>query len=171
MTPPTSGHLTDDEFAECVIEAYSAEINAHLLSCPQCQQELSRFRLSIADFGGAAMLWSESQPRVSLRTASISQARHPLLVHARWVVAAVLLLVVGIPVVLHRDRVATVPADTAAVAASVPDDSDAQIAEDNQLMRSVTMAIGNRDPSPFQEYGLQESRRVRLRPGIDSRTE
>jgi predicted anti-sigma-YlaC factor YlaD len=166
----TSAHLTDDQFTECVIGAPNAESEAHLLTCADCRQELNRFNASVGDFSRATLAWSEAQPAVSLRAASLSQSRHPMFVHARWALAAVFLLIVGVPVVWHGNHSTTVPADTAAVSAAAPDDSDAQIAQDNQLMQSVNVAIG-RAPSPFQEYGLQESRRVRLRSGPGSRSE
>ena len=73
-------------------------------------------------------------------------------------VAAAVVLAVGVPMVIHHDRP---PVDTTTIDSQ--DDSDAQIAEDNQLMRSVNTAIGANDVSPLREYGLQTGRRPRLK--------
>jgi predicted anti-sigma-YlaC factor YlaD len=171
MMPPTSGHLTDDQFTECVIMAPSAASEAHLRDCAQCRQELVRFTTSMSDFGMAALAWSESQPQVSLRGVATPRHPHPLLVHARWAVVAALVLIIGVPVVLHGDHEAKVVPGTTAVATEVPDDSDAQIAQDNQLMRSVDVAIGMSEPSPFRQYGLQESPRPKLKRAPEVRSQ
>jgi predicted anti-sigma-YlaC factor YlaD len=167
MTAPA--HLTDDQFTQCVIAAPTAESAAHLLDCAQCRKELSRFTTSVSDFSRVTLAWSESRPSVSLRGASLSRMSHPIFAHARWALAAVLVLAAGVPVLLRGNHQVAVPADVAVVAAPVPDDSQEQIAQDNKLMQSVSLAIGVGEPSPFREYGLQESRPAK--PSSGSRSE
>jgi hypothetical protein len=70
---------------------------------------------------------------------------------------------------LHHDRQTNAQTDVASV--DVSGDSDAQIAEDNRLLRSVNMAIGVNDPAILQEYGLQAPRHPRLKTGSGLRSE
>jgi predicted anti-sigma-YlaC factor YlaD len=170
MSSTSTGHLTDDQFTECVALTPSAASEAHLLECAHCRQELIGFTTSMEDFSRAAFAWSEAQPAVSLRAAARPRgAGHSRYAPAGWAVAAALVLAVGVPFVLHHDRQTNVTPGVALVDA--PDDSEAQIAEDNQLMRSVNMAIGVNDPSLMREYGLQAPRRVRLRTVSGSKSE
>lgn len=165
MSSIRQGHLTDEQFAACVAEcasvAPSPESEAHLRECSTCREELARFSASMEDFSRAAFGWSETLPAVSLRAEARPQAGQSWLAPATWAVAAAVLLAAGVPMVIHHDREPAAPAGVAVV--DGPDDSDAQIAEDNQLMRSVNMAIGANDSSPMQEYGLQAGRRPRLK--------
>jgi hypothetical protein len=169
MSSVRLGHLTDEQFAECAIVAPSPESEAHLRECPQCREELTRFSASMDDFSRAAFAWSETRPVVSLRAATRPQAGRGWLVPATWAMAAALVLAAGAPMVIHHDRQPASPANAAVVDGS--DDSDAQIAEDNQLMRSVNMAIGVNDSSALRGYGLQTGRRARLKTVSGSRSE
>jgi hypothetical protein len=155
------GHLTDEQFAECAIVALSPESEAHLRECSQCREELTRFSASMDDFSRAAFGWSETQPVVSLRAVTQRQAGRGWLVPATWAMAAAFVLAVGLPRVIHHDRQPAAPANAAVVDGS--DDSEAQIAEDNRLMRSVDMAIGVNDSSELRGYGLQTGRHARLK--------
>ncbi|HEY5330067.1 MAG TPA: hypothetical protein VIJ79_09300 [Acidobacteriaceae bacterium] len=163
MSSIPSGHLTDEQFAECVagcaVVAPGPESEAHLRECAQCREELARFSASMDDFGRAAFGWSETQPAVSLRAMARPQSGRSWLAPAGWAVAAAVLLAAGLPMAIHHDRQPVAPAEAAAV--DGPDDSDAQIAEDNQLMRSVNMAIGDNDSSALRGYGLETGRRAR----------
>jgi len=169
MSSIRTGHLTDEQFAECAIVAPSPESEAHLRDCPQCCEELGRFSASMEDFSRAAFGWSETQPAVSLRAEARPQVGRAWLVPATWAVAAALVLGAGVPMVMHHDRQPTAPADTAVV--DGPDDSDAQIAEDNQLMQSVNVAIRANDSSALQGYGLQTGHRARLKTVSGLRSE
>jgi hypothetical protein len=176
MSSIRQGHLTDEQFAECVAEcavvAPSPESEAHLRDCPQCREELARFSTSMNDFSRAAFGWSETQPAVSLRAEARPATGGAWLVPATWAVAAAVTLAVGVPMVIHHDSQPVTPSNTSVTSvADGPDDSDAQIAEDNQLMRSVNMAIGGNDPSPLREYGLQTGRPARVKTVSGLRSE
>jgi hypothetical protein len=168
MSSVSTGHLTDDQFAECAAMEPSAASEAHLLECAQCRQELIGFTASIDEFSRAAFGWSEAQPSVSLRAAARPRASD-WYAPAGWALAAGLVLAACVPFALHRDRHPNAPAETAL--SDAPDDSDAQIAEDNRLMQSVNMAIGSNDPSMLREYGLQTTRHARLKTVSGLRSE
>jgi predicted anti-sigma-YlaC factor YlaD len=153
MTPSTSVHLTDEQFAECAMSAPSAASRAHLADCSHCRQQLSNFQSSITDFSAATLGWSESLPAASLRPMLHAQRRKPMFAAAGWAVATALILSVAVPAIWHHDHPQSAPSETAQ-----QEDSDAQIAQDNQLLQSVNVAIGVDDSSPIKEYGLQAPR-------------
>lgn len=173
MSSIRSSHLTDEQFAECVAEcavvAPGSECEAHLRECSQCREELTRFAASMEDFSRAAFGWSETQPAVSLRAKAGPQSGRSWLAAAGWAVAAAVLLGAGLPLAIHHDRRPAAAAEAAAV--DGPDDSDAQIAEDNELMRSVNMAIGDNDSSALRGYGLQTGQRTRRKAVSGLRSE
>jgi predicted anti-sigma-YlaC factor YlaD len=173
MSSMTSGHLTDEQFAACVAECAivspSPESDAHLRECSQCREELTQFADSMENFSTAAFRWSETQSAVSLRAVARHASARSWLAPAAWALAATVLLAAGVPMAMHHGRQPAAPSDAAV--ADVPDDSDAQIAEDNRLMRSVNMAIGVNDSSPLQEYKLQTGRHARLKTASGLRSE
>jgi hypothetical protein len=164
----TPNHLTDDQFTDCVLMESTAEAQSHLAECGHCRQELARFTQSMESFSTATLAWSEAQPSASLRAAARSSARRPMYAAAGWALATGLVLSVGISFVGHRDRPA--PATVAPVAQAA-EDTEAQIAEDNQMMQSVNLAIRVQEPSPFTEYRVREVRQTVARPGPGVRSE
>ena len=147
-------HLTDDQFAECLTAAApEPAIQSHLAQCDECRTELGVFLAAMDDFSAAALGWSKSQPVVSPRARWL-RTQQPLVAPLRWALAAALIAAVGVPVAMHRERVVNV-----AVNEAPAEDSPAQIAQDNNLLRSVDVALGESDPSPYQEYGLDAPRK------------
>lgn len=161
-----SPHLTDDQFAECALAAPNVACQSHLDVCDRCRNELARFHASMNDFDRATSAWSESMPRVSLRAA---QAKKPLAIFTPigWAAAAALLIIIGTPLwVNRRQNIAHYDAAT-----STPQDSAAQIAQDNRMMQSVYVALAQQDPSPFQEYGLSDLSASRKRSRMEQRSQ
>jgi anti-sigma factor RsiW len=150
----TLSHLTDDEFAECVLTEPNGATATHLASCPECALELEKFSATMQAFHATAVGWSEAQPSVSLRAV---EAAHPrLIAHPgfRWALASVLVVAAAAPVVLHGDRFSAGATASVQGPAAVPDDSPDEIAADNRLMERVNLALSVPDPSPVDEYGL-----------------
>jgi uncharacterized protein HemX len=147
-------HLTDDQFTECLINGAPApEAREHLTHCDRCQQQVSHFLNSVGDFNAASLAWSESRPSTSLRAASTPPTRNQALAPLGWALAAAALLAVGVPAFQH-DRPLTLTHNLAASVA--PEDSEAQIAQDNDLLLSVNMALTQNAPSPIREYELTD---------------
>ncbi len=144
-------HLTDQQFADCALMTPDAATRAHLASCETCRAELESFGASVDAFEGATIAWSESQPRPSLRAVVQAKPRNLFIAPAAWALAAAAAFAVGVPAWQHAHPGST--ANTAAVASVVPD-SSAQIADDNQLMQQVNVALASEDPSPLAEYRL-----------------
>ncbi len=166
MNSKLSNHLNDDQFMECAIgEEPSVEAAAHLRECEACREELARFGVSVSSFNSAAQAWGESLPPMSVVGASVGQQGHraprPFFAVASYALAACLMLAVGFDVVHH---VQGGGGSGAVSTASVPqEDSAAQIAQDNQLLMDVDVAIRSDDRSPVQEYGLEPESNDRAR--------
>src|SRR4029077_6371889 len=58
MTPSTS-HLTKEELTDNPLGVSSLTVNAHLLGCPACADELERVKRTLAGFRDAAHGWSD----------------------------------------------------------------------------------------------------------------
>jgi predicted anti-sigma-YlaC factor YlaD len=154
MNSKISNHLNDDQFMECAIGVEpGAEAAAHLRECEACREELARFGMSVSSFNSAAQAWGESLPPMSVRGASVGQqgyrASRRFFAVASYALAACLVVSVGVEV-LHHDQAGSGNVSTV----SAPqEDSAAQIAQDNQLLMAVDVAIRSDDRSA-QEYGL-----------------
>lgn len=166
MTKSVSPHLTDDDFAECIDGTTPAPaIAAHLAGCDLCREELAVFLTSVDTFRGAALEWSRSQPVGSPRADLLRHSPSLFSPGLRWAVAAIFLLGVSIPAVLHHER-RDLPVNPQAALAA-PEDSPAQIAQDDRLMESVNVALEKTDPSPFREYGLARGHQSKSTSGLE----
>jgi hypothetical protein len=155
----STAHLNDDEVADYLIGTeLSRGAMAHLVGCQACEEELSRFGVAVKDFDGASIAWSNARTSNSLlaRTGVSGQANklvhRPFFAAASWALATGLMVVAGVSIMHHQQGQNESP--IASVVASVPDDSEAQIEQDNRLLMAVDHATRNYDLSPIQEYGL-----------------
>lgn len=160
----SKAHLTDDQFAECVILRPSPKSEAHLAECVSCRRELIVFRESMGDFSDSSLAWSDARPQPDLRLVASARARRALLMPLGWALAAAAVVVAGTPIWQHAHRVAEGP--VAVVASS---DSAAQILQDNRLLESVNVALTAPDASPFSEYRLQDTSRTQDEANAGSR--
>ena len=147
-------HLTDDQFTDCLLNGAPApEAREHLAHCAHCQRQVNLFLSSVGDFNRASLAWCDSRPSISLRAASKSNTRLHTFAPLGWALAAAALLAVGVPAFQH-DRLMT-PTHNLAAAGSL-EDSEAQIAQDNNLLLSVNMALAQNAPSPIRDYELTD---------------
>ena len=146
-------HLNDEQFMECAIgEEPGVEAAAHLRECEVCREELARFGMSVSSFNSAARAWSEARP-VAVRTEGRGYwTARPFFAMASGMVAACLVLGLGMEAVWHHEQGGR-PGTAASVRGS-QEDSEAQIAQDNQLLMAVDVATRSDDRSPVLEYGL-----------------
>ena len=165
-TTSGSAHLTDEQFAECVTVAPSAESQFHLDECEHCRRELAAFDASLSAFGTTAMAWSEATPKVDLRAAAKLRARRTMERPLGWALATAALLLIAVPV--WKNHHAPSAGSEAAVMAT-PDDSADQIAQDNRLLQSVYAELTPQDASPFKEYGMTDRTTSRTKGRMESR--
>jgi len=169
MMTPGSHHLTNDQFTEMIVTGVIDEAcEKHLAGCELCREELTAFSDSVGLFSTTSLAWSESKPAESLRVAAHKQVRRAVYVPLRWAVAAAVVIGVAIPV-WNYDHRATITA--VADAAAATGDSPAEIAQDNQLLQSVNVALSTEESSPLPEYRLLDDSDVsgRSSPRPDSR--
>jgi hypothetical protein len=161
MTPDISTHLTDEALDDVLIGLGSFEAEAHLARCLQCRSRVESFRADVALFNAASMAWSESRPQRPAR-ASLRHSGDPIrFAFVSWSAVAALLLITAVAVWRHS---VVSPPNHVNIVESQPVDSEAQIAQDNQLLQEINAAISSDDESPIEEYNLREHSQARLKP-------
>jgi len=159
MTPEQSAHLSEEAINDFLIGLGSPDSEAHLAACSKCSSRVKGFRSEVNDFNLATLAWSEARPQVRLDEAARPQARRFAASPLIWALATVLLLAVGFPLWKHFQ----LAANDASAKAPVSRDSEAQIAQDNDLLQSVNVALNEGEESPVAVYHLSEAPHPRLR--------
>ena len=160
MIKGTQDHLTDDQFTDLLIGgALTQSCRRHLAECVVCRREAEEFTRSVGIFSTTSLAWSRTKPQKSLRTIARWKPARAQIAPIGWALTAALLIAVGVPAwnKSHPGQHAQ-----ALAAPSAPADSPAEIAQDNQLMQSVNVALNTSDDSPLPDYRfLTGSRRLR----------
>ena len=183
MTPEKSAHLSEEAINDVLIGLSSPESDAHLAVCSACRGQLQEFRSEMLNFNQASLAWSEARP-AALRANGRSRVRRVMSSPWSWALAAaVLMAAVWLPVwkynhpsLVNKASINDVPGrDASGRDASSPgqtaEDSEAQIAQDNDLLRSVNVALSENEESPINEYHLSEGphARSKARPELGNR--
>lgn len=157
MTPNDSVHLSEEELNDILIGLGSSESEAHLNGCRECRARVREFQSELELFNSASMAWSESRAVKPIQPTSREGLVHPRLALLSWAATAAVVLVMAVAIWHHGH---SAPADHAAAMQSQPSDSEAQIAEDNQLLQEVNAAISPDEESLIEQYKLSEAPRV-----------
>ena len=155
MTMTNPHHLPEEALNDVLIGLGSPESEAHLAACADCRGRVEGFQSTVQAFNATTMAWSEAQPTRPLARATRGKYMGAPL---GWALAATAALVaIGVPIwnANHRavENVAVAPIVVPAVS---QEDSEAQIAQDNELLRSVNVALSSDDASPLAELGLSD---------------
>ena len=152
-----SAHLTHEELTDNLLGVSSLTVNAHLLNCPVCANELSHMKSTIAGFRGAANAWSENALAKTPKEQAFSRRSSPTL---RWVLAAAMIALVASLTFYIRGRGEN-QANTAPTSAASPvitiESPQSQIEKDNQLLSEVDTELTEAVPAPMQPLLLVES--------------
>jgi|SRR5579859_561135 len=154
MTPASANHLSEEALDDVLIGLGSVESEAHLAVCRECRIQVETFRGDVALFNAASAAWSESrrpQPRQHEREGTGTR-----IAFASWAAAAAALIIMAFGIWHHR---AVAPPSQANAVQPQPGDTEAQIAQDNQLLQAVNAAISPDEESPIDEYKILESPR------------
>lgn len=155
MTPASTNHLSEETLDDVLIGLGSAESHAHLEVCDECRSKAAIMRGDIALFNAASMAWSESRrPRARV---SASPARRLPAAFLGWATGATAMVLMALGIWHHRPEHPANQANTQAVQPSPAADTEAQIAQDNQLLQEVNAAISTDEASPIDEYKILES--------------
>ena len=160
MTPASSTHLSEEAFDDVLIGLGSPESEAHLAVCQDCRGRVKAFRSDVALFNSASMAWTQSQP-VLLKPTGRKTVHRTRLAFVSWAATAAVLAGTAVAV-WHHHGPAAPPSQTAATL-SQPADTEAQIAQDNQLLQAVNAAISPDEQSPIDEYKLFQTRNSHMK--------
>jgi hypothetical protein len=169
MTQPRSAHLSEEALDDVLIGLGSPESAAHLAECEVCRGKLEEFRSGVRVFNQASLAWSEARPMRSPLSPARLKVRNAVFAPVGWAFAAVVLLVmIGVPVWNHGHRAAL--SNGTAPAAAI-EDTPAQIAQDNDLLRSVDEALNTSEASPISEYHLSDGPQLHRKARPELRTQ
>jgi predicted anti-sigma-YlaC factor YlaD len=147
----TREHLSDEALNDVLIGIGSSASESHLAGCPLCRGKVEEFQSSLGAWNVATLNWSEARAeRAGAIQVRPAQPRLPMAALG-WALAAVALVAIAIPVWRDVSFLGS-HHDTAVVAPQ--EDSEAQIAQDNELLKAVNAAINPDEMSPFKEYDL-----------------
>jgi len=152
MTPLSTTHLSEEALDDVLIDLGTAESHAHLAVCGECRAKIAIFRGDVALFNAASMSWSNSRRLQPLPTEG--RGAHVRTIFIGWVAVAASLVLMAIGIWRYRPET---PLRQANTVQSLPGDSEAQIAQDNQLLQAVNAAINPVEASPIDEYKIMES--------------
>jgi hypothetical protein len=155
MTPASATHLSDEAFDDVLIGMGSPESEAHLAACEDCWRRVNSFRSDVELFNSASMAWAASQP-VLLTPTGRKTVHRTRLAFVSWAATAAILAGTAVAVWHHHGP--AVPQSQTAATLSQPADTEAQIAQDNQLLQAVNAAISPDEESPIDEYKLFQRR-------------
>ena len=152
MTPESKKHLSEEALNDLLIGLGSPESHAHIALCAECRDQAKTFLGDVALFNAASIAWSRSR----LPRRVVIEPRR-VRFHAAfigWAITAAALLVMAFGIWQHRPE----PAPRQAITLQPqPADSEAQIAQDNQLLQAVNAAISPDETSPIDEYKIVAS--------------
>jgi hypothetical protein len=160
MMPKLSAHLSEEALDDLLIGLGSAESQAHLARCIQCRAKVEEFDSDLSLFNQTTMAWSDAQPVRKVQVAPRNFDPIMPFGFASALAAIILAVAVGIPLWHHEHSSIAIPATEQATiqfSRSQIQDSQAQIAQDNELMAAVNAAISPQDESPVEQYGLSEN--------------
>jgi predicted anti-sigma-YlaC factor YlaD len=152
----TREHLSDEALNDVLIGMGTSVSESHLAECPLCRGKVDEFQSDLGMWNAATLQWSEARAeragRIQASRAQIRPARPRLpLAALGWALAAVALVAIAIPV--GRD-VGSFGAHHGTAVVAPQEDSEAQIAQDNELLKAVNAAINPDEMSPLKEYDL-----------------
>jgi|GEM_PF-2066965 len=163
-----SPHLNNDQFAGYLLESKANNAQtAHLLECSACREELELFRSSIGDFNSMTLAWSERRSATSPAYV-VSKSSSGWV--SNWALSMAIVMLLSVGTSLHTRNEANQVSLTVQTSASANQNSDAEIAKDNELMKAVNLEIGRKElypliadnvPAPRYGRGIKKQSEVR----------
>jgi hypothetical protein len=159
-----AAHLSEEALNDLLIGMGAPESEHHLEGCAECRARVDEFHAGMELLNQTTRAWSEyralrieSAPgKASARRAASSWAgvlgsgaRKMPLATMGWATAAVLVAAIAVPVWRMHNQP---PVGSMTPATAQPQETEAQIAQDNQLLREVDAAINSDEESPLGAY-------------------
>ncbi len=170
MTIELSAHLSVEAMNDVLIGLGSPESETHLLACQACRAQLQSFNSDIRLFNRTTLKWSEMQSATMPSPIPAPRPRLGIFAPAGLALTASILLATGILAWHHNPGASQNFANTPT---ATQQDDPVQIATDNELMRSVDMALSAGEAAPLGELRIAQRPHPRLktRPAPDAITE
>jgi hypothetical protein len=136
-------HLTDEQFADLLAGHKNDEgARVHVESCAACSQELAGMTAAVGDLNFASLRWAE-QRALDIKAPSLWTLNWHAL--PGWGATMAAVLIFGVALGAHMQvRNSVEPALQPTHAVSAP--SADELAEDNQLMRSIDTELSEQGP-------------------------
>lgn len=136
-------HLSDEQFANFLAgQKNDEQARQHLESCGACSQELSAMTAAVGDLNFASLRWAEKRAS-RIETPSVWTLNWHAL--PGWGATLAAVLIFGVALGAHMQvRSSVEPALQPAHTVSAP--SADELAEDNQLMRSIDNELSEQGP-------------------------
>lgn len=150
-------HLTDEQFAELLAGGNSdSYASLHLESCAACRQELTSMATAVGDLNFASLRWAEQR---AARIAVPSRWMLNWYALPGWGATMAAVLLFGVALGAHMQTTSRVePALQPAHRVAAP--SENELAEDNQLMRSIDNELSEQTGSQVSASDLDVSSRT-----------
>jgi predicted anti-sigma-YlaC factor YlaD len=162
-----AAHLSDEALNDLLIGTGSAEAEQHLAGCAECRGRVDAFNADLKLLDETSMAWSRVRAAGMAELPAPSGMRRAPLATMGWMAAGLLLLALAVPVWHsgnhHTDQTKAdqtkadqAKADQAKAGSMAPvgpsnEESEAQIAADNQLLHEVDAVMNTDEASPFGE--------------------
>jgi len=150
-----NSHLSESALNELLIGSGSPSEMKHLATCSLCAQNVADFRASVDLFNQASQAWSEERSR-RIAPPALKTDKKSYSTALPWALAtAVLLVALGIPVWQHQHKSSMVTnTPVSLIASASAENSSEQIAQDNELLRSVNAALESSEEPSLAPYLL-----------------
>ena len=148
MTNDSAVHLSEEALNDVLIGLGSPGDEAHLVACPACRARRADFRAQVQAFGESSLAWSEARAAAMPRPSKWQAARRVPIPALGLALAAMLLVAVAAPLWHHFNS--SGPSSSGAVVppVSASGDSEAQIAQDNELLRQSWRRLADTRNTP-----------------------
>jgi hypothetical protein len=150
-----TNHLTDEQFAELLLGANPAAVQAHLKSCSACADEADRVAGAIGNFEQQSRLWAE---RRASGTPTLASAPAPAFAWLRrpqaWTAAALAIALAAGFGVAARNHHAPVTSTQVANVQPSPAVSPSTLKADNELLSAIDGELRADESTPAIAYGL-----------------
>jgi len=161
MIRESINHLTDEALNDLLIGMGSSEAEYHLAECPLCRGRVEEFRSGLEEFDRATLAWSEARSNAMGRTGEMPRLSWMAHTLRSWALAAAVLLLLAFTAWRYSDRFRP---NQQSAQVSNSEDSAAQIAEDNELLKAVNGAIHRDDELLRNEFQfLRKTERLNSR--------
>jgi len=156
-------HLSEEALNDVLIGEASPAAASHLAGCAACRAKVEQTGLAMQLFNKASLAWSETRSITMQAPRVPARGRHLPFATAAWAAVAGLLLVAAVPVWRHAERPAPQPGTMAVSSNMGAEDSETQIAQDNELLKAVDAAINPNEEPSLHEFGLSARPHHRLK--------